>query len=90
MAAAEGDDALAIEPGVLGQHCAQAGLIAKAAHWYRLAGERLLESAASAETRIQFERGLEVVARLPDTPEQLRLEAELLLALGEFQQLAKG
>ena len=79
-----------IEPGVLAFHCAQAGLIAKAACYYRIAGERSIGRAAAVETRVQLERGLEFAATLPDGADRYRLEAELLLALAEILQLTGG
>ena len=44
-----------IEPGILAHHCAQAGLIAKAASYYRIAGERSAERLVAAETKGQLE-----------------------------------
>jgi TolB-like protein/predicted ATPase len=79
-----------IEPGVLAYHCAQAGLVAKAAIYYRIAGERSIERAAAVETRVQLERGLEFAATLPDGADRYRLEAELLLALADILQLTGG
>jgi class 3 adenylate cyclase/predicted ATPase len=90
VAAGERDASLAIEPGVLGHHCAEAGLIAKAANYYRLAGKRAAERAASVETRVYLERGLHFATTLPDGSDRHRLEAELLLALGDILQLTKG
>ena len=47
VAAAESDASLGVtEPGLLGYHCAQAGLLAKAASYYRIAGGRSAERAA--------------------------------------------
>src|SRR5271165_7142987 len=79
-----------IEPGVLAFHSAQAGLTAKAAFYYRIAGERSIGRAAAVETRVQLERGLEFAATLPDGADRHRLEAELLLALAEILQLTGG
>jgi DNA-binding response OmpR family regulator/class 3 adenylate cyclase/tetratricopeptide (TPR) repeat protein len=90
VVAAEGDTSLAIEPGILGHHCAQAGLIAKAAFYYRLAGEQSAKRAASVENRVQLERGLQFASTLPDGPDRYRLEVELLLALADILQLTKG
>jgi DNA-binding winged helix-turn-helix (wHTH) protein/class 3 adenylate cyclase/tetratricopeptide (TPR) repeat protein len=70
-----------LEPGVLAHHCAQAGLIAKAAFYYRMAAERSIERAAITETRMQLQRGLAFAADLPEGLERDELEAELLLAL---------
>ena len=91
IAAAEGDASLGVtEPGVLGHHCAQAGLLAKAANYYRIAGGRSAEHAAVAETRTYLERGLEHVANLPEGPDRHHLEAELLIALGRILMATRG
>ena len=73
-----------IEPGILAHHCAQAGLIAKAASYYRIAGERAAERLVAEETKRQLERGLQFAERLPLGPDRYRLEAELLIALGRI------
>jgi tetratricopeptide (TPR) repeat protein len=90
VAAAEHDTALAMEPGLLGHHCAQAGLIAKAVAYYRLAGQRSIERAALVETKARLEQGLHFATTLTDGPERRRLETELLVALGDIVQLTKG
>jgi tetratricopeptide (TPR) repeat protein len=73
-----------IEPGILAHHCAQAGLIAKAASYYRIAGERSAERLVAAETKGHLYRGLQYAERLPPGPDRYRLEAELLIALGRI------
>lgn len=89
--AAENDASLGVtEPGLLGYHCAQAGLLAKAASYYRIAGGRSAERAAVAETRIYLERGLQFAGNLPDGPDRNRLEAELLIAFGRIVMATKG
>jgi predicted ATPase/class 3 adenylate cyclase len=91
VSASERDASLGIsEPGLLGYHCAQAGLLAKAASYYRIAGGRSAERAAVAETRTYLDRGLEVVANLPEGPDRHHLEAELLIALGRILMAARG
>ena len=80
----------AIRPGRLGHHCAQAGLIAKAASYYRLAGEHAAEHAGLAETRNHLERGLQFARSLPDGADRHLLEAELLIALGRLLMAIKG
>ena len=91
VAAAESDASLGMtEPGLLGYHCAQAGLLAKAAAYYRIAGGRSAERAAVAETRTYLERGLQFAGNLPDGPDRHRLEAELLIALGRILMATKG
>jgi class 3 adenylate cyclase/tetratricopeptide (TPR) repeat protein len=91
VAAAENDATLGMsEPGLLGYHCAQAGMLAKAASYYRIAGGRSAERAAVAETRTYLERGLEFAANLPEGPDRFRLEVELLIALGRIFMATKG
>ena len=79
-----------IEPGVLAHHCAQAGLIAKAAFYYRMAAERSIERAAITETRMQLRRGLAFAANLPEGLKRDELEAELLLALAIVLQTTES
>ena len=71
-------------PAVSDYHCAQAGLIAKAAYYYRAAGERSAERAGLAETRNHLERGLQFARSLPEGSDRQILEAELLIALGRL------
>ncbi|MBV9082572.1 MAG: hypothetical protein JOZ62_07855, partial [Acidobacteriaceae bacterium] len=67
-------------------HCAQAGLLVKAAHYYRAAAAQSIERAAFTETRMQLQRGLAFAATLSDGPERDELEAEMLLALATVLQ----
>ncbi len=91
VTAAETDSGVgAIRPGRLGHHCAQAGLIAKAASYYRVAGELAAEHAGLAETRNHLERGLQFARSLPDGADRHLLEAELLIALGRLLMAIKG
>jgi class 3 adenylate cyclase/predicted ATPase len=78
------------QPGVLARHCAQAGLIEKAASYYRRAGERSAERAALAETRNQLGQGLTLVSSLPHSASRRFLEVELKLALGRVLLSIKG
>jgi predicted ATPase len=91
VAAAEADASIAsIGPDVLGYHCAQAGLIAKAANYYRVAGQRTTSRLAVSESKAHLERGLGLAARLPVGPDRDRLEAELLLALAGVLTWTQG
>jgi class 3 adenylate cyclase/predicted ATPase len=77
-------------PGLLGHHCAQAGLIERAASYFRRAGEKAAERAALAETRGQLERGVSLVRTLPNSTARRTLEIELKLALGRVLLSTKG
>ena len=90
VAACEGIPYFNLEPGVVAHHSAQAGLIAKAAFYYRMAAERSIERAAITETRMQLHRGLTFTADLPEGLERDELEAELLLALAVVLQTTES
>lgn len=83
-------DAEESQPAFLGHHCAQAGLIEKAATYYRRAGERSAERAAITETLEQIDHGLSLVSTLSDPNARLVLEVELKLALGRILLSTKG
>ena len=76
------------QPELLARHCAEAGLIQKAAaHWGR-AGQRSLDRSALVEAIEQLRRALGQIAILPSTPalrqEEIRLQVALLMPLIHF------
>ncbi|HSC91414.1 MAG TPA: adenylate/guanylate cyclase domain-containing protein [Gaiellaceae bacterium] len=75
-------DLVESEPELIAQHLGEAGRTADAIrHWQR-AGERALRAWATTEADTHFERGLELVASLPEGPGTRDLELELQLARG--------
>lgn len=78
------------QPELLAYHCAEAGLVHRAADYYRRAGEQALQRSAIPEARSHLERGLRTLADLPDTVERRRIEAGLLLALGSVGIILRG
>jgi class 3 adenylate cyclase/tetratricopeptide (TPR) repeat protein len=78
------------QPALLGYHCAQAGLIEKAANYYRLAGERSEARAALAETRALLDRGISLAEALPDGSESRQLRAETLVSLGRILHMTRS
>jgi tetratricopeptide (TPR) repeat protein len=78
------------QPALLGYHCAQAGWVQKAAINYRLAGDRSEARSALVETRSLLDRGLALAGTLPDSPDNRRLRAELLVTLGRILHMTKG
>ena len=91
VTAVETDSSVGImRSGRIGHHCAQAGLIAKAAHYYRAAGERSAQRAGLAETKNHLQRGLQFARSMPNGPDRQLLEAELLIALGRLLIAIKG
>ncbi|HET8997315.1 MAG TPA: adenylate/guanylate cyclase domain-containing protein [Acetobacteraceae bacterium] len=80
----------AAQPELLAYHCSEAGLLRQAADYYRRAGEQALRRSAIPEARSHLERGLQVIAALPDTVERQTVEAGLLLALGSVGIIQRG
>jgi predicted ATPase len=62
----------------------------KALTYLREAGTKALMRSANAEAIAYFTQGLDLVQKLPATRERMRQEMELLLALGQAHQAAKG
>ena len=76
------------QPELLAQHYAEAGLIEKSVACWGKAGHRSVARSAMAEA--QFQRGIDQLALLPDSPERQRQELEFLTALGAALQAVKG
>jgi class 3 adenylate cyclase/predicted ATPase len=83
--AVERDPNIASMPSaLLGYHCARAGLVERAANYYRLAGDRSAGRSAVAEARAQLERGLGLIRAHANRAEYRVLQAELLVSLGRL------
>jgi class 3 adenylate cyclase/predicted ATPase len=80
------------QPELQARHCAEAGLIEKAAMLWGKAGQRSLERSALVEAIEQLTRGLDQIVSLPSTPslrrEQIKLQAALLNPLGHVKGFA--
>jgi DNA-binding NtrC family response regulator/predicted ATPase len=74
----------------LAHHAVRGEVWDKALRYLREAGTKALMRSANAEAIAFFTQGLDLVQRLPATRERLRQEMELLLALGQAHQAAKG
>jgi predicted ATPase len=73
------------QPELLARHCAEAGLLEKAARLWGKAGQQSLERSALVEAIEQFSRALALIRALPTTTalgrEQLRLQVALITPL---------
>src|SRR5262249_33581904 len=78
------------QPEVFAQHYAEAGLVEKSVAFWGKAGRRSAARSAMAEAAAQFQKGLDQLALLPDTPERGRQELELCSALGAVLLTVKG
>jgi class 3 adenylate cyclase/predicted ATPase len=78
------------QPEVLAQHYAEAGFIEKSVAYWGKAGHRSASRSAMAEAAVQFQKGLEQLALLPETRERQRQELKYCSALGDVLQVVKG
>jgi class 3 adenylate cyclase/predicted ATPase len=78
------------QPELFAQHYGEAGLIEKSVAYWSKAGHRSAAHSALAEAAVQFQKGLDQLAVLPDTPERQRQELEFCSALGAALQAVKG
>jgi len=69
------------QPELLAHHCAEAGLIEKAALLWGKAGQRSVERSALVEAVEQFKRALDQIGALPATPALRREQIKLQVAL---------
>jgi tetratricopeptide (TPR) repeat protein len=79
-----------LQPEILAQHYAEAGLAEKSAGFWGKAGQRSVARSATAEAAAQYQKGLDQLALLPDGPERRRQELEFCSALGAVFRAVKG
>jgi len=70
------------QPELLAQHYTEAGLVEKSVAYWDKAGHRSVARSAMSEAAAQFQKGLNQLALLPDTPGRRRQELEFWSALG--------
>jgi class 3 adenylate cyclase/tetratricopeptide (TPR) repeat protein len=78
------------EPELLAHHFTEAGLDEKAVAYWRKAGLRSQDRSANREAIGHLSRGLEVLKRLPPSPERDRLELGLQAPLGVVLTAVRG
>ena len=74
-------------PELLAQHYAEAGLAEKSVTYWGKAAHSSVARSAMAEAAAQFQKGLDQLALLPDTPDRQRQELEFYSALGAVYQV---
>jgi class 3 adenylate cyclase/predicted ATPase len=83
-------DTVAHQPELVAHHFTEAGVLDSAvAYWHR-AGERASERAANAEAVEHLQKGLKVLADLPEGSQRRQQELLLLTTLGRVLSAAKG
>ena len=78
------------QPELFAQHYVEAGLVEKSVACWGKAGRRSAARSAMAEAAAQFQKGLDQLALLPDTPERQRQELEFYSALGAVLEPSKA
>jgi hypothetical protein len=81
---------IAGQPEIAARHCSEAGLAEKAIGYWLKARQQAVTRSAMTEAVTQLQRGLDLLASLPDSPWHRQEELELLLALGPALFAAKG
>jgi predicted ATPase len=78
------------QPELLAHHYTEAGLIAQAVRYWQRAGENAIQRSAHAEAIAHLRQGLALLQTLPETPERLQCEVNMLIALGASLLTTKG
>src|SRR5215831_14217406 len=78
------------QPEFFARHYIEAGLVEKSVFYLSKAGHNSVARAAIAEAAAQFQKGLDQLALLPNTPERQRQELEFCSALSAALRAAKG
>jgi predicted ATPase len=71
-----------VQPTLLAQHCAAAGLAEQAVVYWLKAGQLALARSAMPEAAAQARKGLNVIGNLPDRPWRQQQELDLQVTLG--------
>ena len=78
------------EPELLARHCMEAGLTEQAVDYWYKAGQRAIERPAHLEAITHLRQGLALLSTLPETPDRVQREVDLLIALGASLLATKG
>ncbi len=78
------------QPGLLAHHFTEANIADKAAAYWDLAGIRSLDRCAHLEAVRQLTKGLEMLAKLPESVQRNQREIQMQIRLGVPLQSTKG
>jgi TOMM system kinase/cyclase fusion protein len=78
------------QPELVAHHYTEAGLTEQAIPYWQRAGQRALQHSANPEAVAHLNKGLELLAILPETPERTRQELMLQMALASPLMVTKG
>lgn len=83
-------DVVEVQPELLASHFTEAGLTEEAIPYWQRAGQKALERSANREAIGHLTKGLELISRLPETPQHLQQELMLRIALGTALMVSRG
>jgi predicted ATPase len=78
------------QPELLAHHYTEAGLKEKAVHYWYHAGQSAIERSAHVEAISHLRQGLASLQTLPETPQRLQREVDMLISLGVSLLATKG
>jgi class 3 adenylate cyclase/predicted ATPase len=78
------------QPELLAHHYTEAGLIEQAVRYWHQAGQSAIQRSAHVEAIAHLRQGLALLQTLPETPQRLQREVDLLIALGASLLATKG
>ncbi|WP_407179303.1 AAA family ATPase [Bradyrhizobium sp. STM 3562] len=81
---------VAAQPQLMAQHCAEAGFNEKAVGYRLKAGQQAVARSAMTEAVAQLQRGLELLANMPEESRPVQHELDLQIALGRALMAARG
>jgi predicted ATPase len=83
-------DLMDSQPEFFARHYTEAGVVEKSVSYWSKAAQKSVARWAMAETAAQFQKGLDQLMLLPDSPARQRQELELRSSLGTVLQSVKG
>ncbi|WP_249144447.1 AAA family ATPase [Bradyrhizobium lablabi] len=81
---------MAAQPQLMAHHCAEAGFNEKAVGYRLKAGQQAVARSAMTEAVAQLQRGLELLANMPEESRPVQYELDLQIALGRALMAANG
>jgi hypothetical protein len=81
---------VAAQPQLMAHHCAAAGFNEKAVGYRLMAGQQAVARSAMSEAVAQLQRGLELLAKMPEASRPVQHELDLQIALGRALMAARG
>ncbi|MFB9265631.1 AAA family ATPase [Bradyrhizobium erythrophlei] len=81
---------VAAQPQLMAHHCAEAGFNEKAVGYRLKAGQMAVARSAMMEAVAQLQRGLDLVASMPEESRPVQHELDLQIALGRALMAARG